>query len=587
MVAGFFAVLVSVLLLVDFAKRSANDPLDSARLLALRQQLRQQPANAELQQAARTLDLELRQQYFRQRDFTRRGVYLLIAASGVALVGWRWAAKVRRRLPQPPPGDPVDPQSRLARIGLPATAVMALLLVGATIGLSVTYRSPLPVSAEELAMQAPGQTAGEGQTASGTGQPPGDATESAASTAAATDQPLPPREEFLRNWPSFRGPRGNGISPYTNIPTSWDVESGEGILWKTALPLPGNSSPIVWNEYVFLTGATADRREVYGLDANTGELLWQTAVIGNSAPSPPEDEINEDTGYAAPTPATDGLRVYAIFLNGDLAAFDFTGKQLWFHSFGELDNVYGHSTSLVTYRDLVIVQLDHGGPKDGKARLYAVDGKTGEIVWEKPREVGSCWASPIVVRHEDQPRIIAPGDPWVVAYSPEDGQELWRVSRRGQDVASTPVYANGIVYIASEFPGLWAIQDGGQGDVTESHVQWMADFGAPDTSSPLVTDDLVLMAASYGTLSCYGIEGSDEPLWEEDFDGSFSSSPSLVGEQVYLFGLEGTGWVIRPGRESCERVSESSLGEECVTCPAFQDGRMFIRGAEHLFCIGS
>ena len=192
-----------------------------------------------------------------------------------------------------------------------------------------------------------------------------------------------------------------------------------------------------------------------------------------------------------------------------------------------------------------------------------------------------------MVQHDDLPRILTTGDPWVIAYSPTDGQEIWRVKRRGQDVASSPVYANGMVYIASEFPGLWAIQDGGQGDVTESHVKWTADFGAPDTSSPLVTDKWILMAASYGTLACYGIDGGEEPLWEEDFDGSFSSSPSLVGQHVYLFGLEGTAWVVDPQRDGCQPISESNLGEECVASPAFQDGRMYMRGVEHLFCIGS
>lgn len=586
-VAGLFSVLFCALLLVDFAKRSMNDPIDSAQLLAFRDQLRQQPKDTQLQQGARDLDLRLRQQYFRQRDFTRRGAYLLVAAAAIAVVAWRWAATLRRRLPKAPPGEPVDSQSRLSRVGLRATAVTALLLVCTTIGLSMTYHSPLPRSAADLAMAADSQETDNPNEGSERGDGARTDSQPFPSQPAPTEEALPTGDEFQENWPSFRGPRGDGVSAYTNIPTSWDVESGEGILWKTAAPLPGHNSPVVWNEHVFLSGATPERREVYCFDAGTGKLVWQTAVTGNSALSPADDEINEDTGYAASTTATDGRRVYAIFLNGDMAAFDFAGKQLWFHSFGALDNVYGHSSSLATYGDLIIVQLDQGGPKDGKSQLFAIDGKSGKIVWEKAREVGSCWASPIVVQHEGQPRILTTGDPWVIAYSAEDGEELWRVSRRGQDVASSPVYAKGLVYIASEFPGLTVIQDGGQGDVSKSHVKWAADFGAPDTSSPLVTDDLVLMAASYGTLACYGIEGSEEPLWEEDFDGSFSSSPSLVGENVYLFGLEGTAWVVHPSRDGCEQISESNLGEECVASPAFQDGRMYMRGVEHLFCIGS
>ena len=154
----------------------------------------------------------------------------------------------------------------------------------------------------------------------------------------------PSREAIGRNWPRFRGPGGLGISAYTNVPSSWNGITGEGVLWKTPVPLAGQNSPIVWENRVFLTGASEDEREVYCFDADSGELLWQRAVadVPGSPSEPPE--VDDVTGFAAPTAVTDGKRVYAIFANGDLACFDFDGKRLWAMSLGNPDNLYvnGH-----------------------------------------------------------------------------------------------------------------------------------------------------------------------------------------------------------------------------------------------------
>ena len=153
-----------------------------------------------------------------------------------------------------------------------------------------------------------------------------------------------------------------------------------------------------------------------------------------------------------------------------------------------------------------------------------------------------------MIGDRDRARIITSANPWVIAYRAADGVELWRSKCLRADVGPSPVYADGIVYVASEFPCLSAIRTGGEGDVTETHVAWTADAGLPDTCGPLVTDQFVLLLASYGTLTCYDKQVGGEPLWEMDFDDSFSSSPGLVGNRVYLFGEEGAAWVVELSR---------------------------------------
>jgi outer membrane protein assembly factor BamB len=175
----------------------------------------------------------------------------------------------------------------------------------------------------------------------------------------------------------------------------------------------------------------------------------------------------------------------------------------------------------------------------------------------------------------------------VIAYAAGDGSERWRCKALRQDVGPSPIAGDGVVFVANEFPGATAIRLGGSGDVTDSHVVWTAEFSIPDTASPLLFDDLILMMTSFGTLACYDAKVGDQPLWEEDFDDNFQSSPTRIGDSVLLIGQSGKCWLIHPTRDQCETIGESDLGEECVSCPALGPQRIYIRGRQHLICIGA
>lgn len=394
--------------------------------------------------------------------------------------------------------------------------------------------------------------------------------------------PPPAPQPDSVTWPRFRGADGSGIGFAPNLPTTWDVDSGENLRWRTPLPLPGANSAVIWDERLFVTGADATRREVYCLHAHTGELLWTTAVAPEYTEVP---RVHHMTGYAASTAATDGERVYAVFATGHVVAMDFTGTQLWQRHFDMRADIYGHASSLLVWRGLLIVQVDLGKPDVGLSHLAALDCSSGQVVWDIPRPVQGSWTTPIVINAGGREELITSATPWVIAYDPATGQEYWRVRCVAGDSAPSPIYANGHIYVANQYASLVAIRPGGAGDVTVSHVSWSARGVLPDIASPLCTGELIYTLDTGGWLSCFAAQDGTL-VWSRALGRRYRASPALVGDRIYLIGENGDCTVIAAARQFRE-LGAGRLGEPVYSCPAFAHGRMYLRGERHVFCIGS
>jgi len=551
LVCAAFSLIVLALFVTNYVRGRIIDAKWEIQSENLKIELRQNPDDKQLLLRIRQLDLEFRQHRIRRLDFSRKGGYLLFGSVVIMLIALKCADTFKKKIPAP--------QVLSNRSDESAWADQATLARWAvTAGLAVLGSGTLI-----LAMSTEIDFGGTG----------------------AAIISYPSAEQISENWPSFRGPGGLGISAYTNVPADWNGKTGDGILWKTKIPLPGNNSPVVWGDRVFLSGGDPNKLQVFCFDAVSGRLIWTGDVTRAPLKSDEEPfEVMEDTGFAAPTVVTDGRRVYAIFATGDIGCFDFNGKRIWTRRLGIPDSSYGYASSLAMYRNLILIQYDQGGPEDGMSKMIALDGFTGQTVWETKRPVPNSWSSPIVTEIGDQFQLLVCGDPWVIAYDPAKGTELWRAKCLTGDIAPSLIYANGLVFAIEPYSKLVAIRPDGRGDVTETHIAWSLEEGAPDICSPVSNGELIFLLTTEGFLSCYKV-ADGKRLWEQDLRENFWASPSLVGDKLYLLTEEGVMLIVQAGSEYKE-LARCELGEECLASPAFADGRIYIRGLENLYCIG-
>ena len=384
---------------------------------------------------------------------------------------------------------------------------------------------------------------------------------------------LAPRA-FAENWPAWRGPRGDGTSQEARAPTQWSAT--QNIVWKTAVPGAGHSSPIVWGDRIFTATAFPEIREraLLCFDRRTGRILWRQTVL-----TAPLESKNGENSFASGTPATDGERVYVTFLDLKqvaVAAFDFNGKQLWLVRPGEFQNDHGFSSSPILYEDKVILSAQG---KQGNF-LVALSRLNGHTIWKKALDNPSnSFGQPLARLLAGRRQLILYGDKAVTSFSPKDGARLWFVENASTDFVITPVFSEqtGLLLASSSWPKkeLLAIKPDGQGDVTKTKVVWKSAPGAPYVPSPIAIDRFFLTVAEAGNaIYCFDA-ATGQILWHEPL-GHTHASPVSVGGLVYFLNDKGVTQIIKPG-EKYDLVASNDLG----------GGQIFLRGATNLYCIGS
>lgn len=615
-----FALLITVnLARLDRHESGSGVLAEKSTFSQLKVQAKNEPKNQELLARVRAEDLRQRLEYFRIRRQNTFGIYLLIAA----VIGFLMSANFFFTTAAPLLPDPATLNQALprevgearARRAALSIAAVTLLVLGTLAARGITHAGEMPPY-QTLLAQAAATThtqvalAPDKAVVSDPGGPA--ATPASASTpavkvvAAATvaahpaltpappapaGTPAPvtlvtpnPNSPYKENWPGLRGSVNLGQAGPGDWPTTWSLKTKLNVAWSTEVTTTGKSSPIVWGDRIFLTGGTKDEHNLYCFDRATGKPLWSTPFKSSAAAT--KLEVMEDTGVAASTPVTDGKLVYTIFATGLLAAVDFTGKPIWTRDLGLPDSQYGFASSLLLHDNTLILQFDQGSDAaDKKSRLIGFDPATGNPRWSTARPVPGSWASPSIIKTPARFELITCANPWVIAYDPAGGQELWRVTGLAGDVAPSPAFDGQRVFVANAGAVGLAIRPGGSGDVTATHIAWKVEDGMPDISSPVSDGKRVLYAGSSGTLTCMDA-ATGKKLWEKTLETMFSASPVVAGKYVYLCGQDGVTRVLELA-DTFQLEASGDVGEPIHVTPAFADGRIYIRAARHLFCIGA
>lgn len=600
-ISGIFCSVVALLLLLNFWQFSKNDPIESQALEVLVERLKEDPNNDGLKTEIRQYDLLARKAYFNSQWQVKTGAFLLLFGAIVLAFALRVYYALKAKIEKPDKVLENEITSRiLAQKGIIIVGAVVFILAFAASFATVNYldkydwetasaevisemvdeeievidvgqipTEPVPAEQPAAETEEPGtreQNADSGKEE--VGREPETPATSAASAALTIEQ-------IRNNHNSFRGPLGQGIVYHKNIPTEWDGSSGSNILWKSPIPKHGYNSPVIWGDKVFIAGADNQNREVYCYDRNNGNLVW-TGKAGNipgSPASPPR--VTEDTGLSAPTVTTDGQRVYSIFATGDVVAFDMTGKRVWAKNLGVPDNHYGHSSSLIFWENKLLVQYDTN--RGGK--IMALNGASGETVWETTRDAKISWASPILVQVDGKYQVVLTADPIVAGYDVQTGNELWSVECMMGEVGPSVAYTDGVVYAANEYATMVAI------DIKTQEILWEDDMFLPEASSPLAHNGLLIIATSYGVMVCYDAKTGEE-YWEHDVGRTLYSSPMYADGKLFMMDNDGVMRIYEFGKEM-KLIAENELGETAGTTPAFANGRIYIRGEEHLYCIGN
>ncbi|MEI6680496.1 MAG: PQQ-binding-like beta-propeller repeat protein [Mariniphaga sp.] len=384
------------------------------------------------------------------------------------------------------------------------------------------------------------------------------------------------------NWPGWRGPSGDGTSSEINLPVKWD--STTNVMWKVPVPGIGYASPIVWGDRLFTITAMTETHEKQLLcyDAKTGNLLWQVTVIKS-----PFESKHSDNSFASGTPVTDGTSVYVSLLDGDsvvVAAYDFSGKQLWIKRPGTYSSPHGYSVSPILYKDKVIINEDC----KGDAFLAALSRTDGRTLWKTKFDKRShSFSTPIIRDIAGKKQMIVCGNMEVASFNPDDGSRNWFATGPSEDFASSPVYSeqSGLVLISSGWPKriIYALKPDGSGDVTKTHIAWQTADGAFYVPSPVTAGAYLITTSINGSVNC--IEAATgKILWKENLGKQYGSAV-LAGGLVYMPSDQGIITVIKPGA-TYEVIAKNNIGETLLASPAISNGMIYLRSANHLFCIG-
>ena len=392
------------------------------------------------------------------------------------------------------------------------------------------------------------------------------------------------------NWNQFRGPNSDGHIDAPDLPQDWNED--KNIVWKTAIHDRGWSSPVVWDDQVWVTTAKLDGTNLYAvcLNKKTGRVIHDKHLfdVGNAQP------IAADNSYATPTSVIDEKHVYVHYGTYGTACLNRkTAEVVWTRRDLNCDHEAGAgpASSPMLFGELFIVNVD------GRDVQYvvALNKNTGKTVWKTDRSADftdvpvhkrKAYSMPSLIENAGELQLVSNGAQGCYAYNPQTGEELWKIKHHGFSNAPRPVSGHGLLFttVDRDNPQLWAIRLGGKGDLSDSHIAWIETAAMPPRCSPLLVDNLLYLINRLGIITCLEAK-SGEQVWKSRLPGSYSASPIHANGQIYVFNEDAISFILKPGRE-LKITHENKLAEDIlVATPAVSGKALFIRTENHLYRI--
>ena len=392
-------------------------------------------------------------------------------------------------------------------------------------------------------------------------------------------------------WARFHGPNGQGISTATGLPTHWSAT--ENIAWHTPIPGTGWSSPIIWDNHIFLTSTTDHGKEcrLIALDRKTGKILWNKLVFTQE----PQNKHDRNS-FATPTPVTDGQRVYAVFGSGGFVAADFDGNIIWTKTDLHFVSQHGLGTSPMLYGDLLIISINPTDKDNGfqipwdQSYLLALDKNTKEERWKGKRGLSRiAHSTPVVIQVSGKDQILSMAGDVIQGFEPATGELIWTVKSTGEPAVPTPAIGDGIIFAATRCTSpILGINPDGKGDCTNTHVVWQQSKNSPMTASFLYVKPCLYAGTEEGTFSAFD-EATGDILWQQRFEGRIDSSPIYADGKIYVTSHIGLTKVIKPNvdpKKSPEIIAENEIDAIVQASLAVAGKQLFIRTDKELLCIG-
>lgn len=379
-------------------------------------------------------------------------------------------------------------------------------------------------------------------------------------------------------WPQFRGPDGQGHASQRGLPIEWSET--KNIAWKSPIGGRGWSSPVIANGQIWLTTALDEGHSLKAvcLDLESGKTLHEVELFQVTDPG----GIHKKNSYASPTPILESNRVYVHFGDLGTACLATDGVIVW--RTNELKYAHGHGPagSPVLYGELLIMSCDGTDVQ----YVAALDKRTGEIRWKTSRDGGMAYSTPLIINVNGQDQLVSTGAKYAMAYEPASGKEIWRVAYgEGYSNVPRPVYGQGLVFLAAGYdtPWLYAVRPDGHGDVTETHVAWKLQRGAPLNPSPLLVGEELYLVSDNGIATCLDAK-TGERHWQKRVPGNYSASPLLADGKIYLTNETGLTTVIEASKDYRE-LAANQIDSATLASFAVSGRALFLRSATDLYRI--